>query len=131
VAQQAVQQRAPRKVDGERRGQAVKRLGRVLGRRHHEQRVPQPVAARRTARGAGHRGGVRVDADHERVGLLGGRGEHGPAVAGAEVDRYAAVPAGEVYDLADVDLVEGAASNDAEHSPSLSGPAVPQLRQRC
>jgi hypothetical protein len=49
------------------------------------------------------------------------------AVAGAEVDRYAAIAADEVYDLADVELLKSAASNHPEHAPSLSGPGVPQL----
>lgn len=68
VAEDAAKQRSPRKVDGERRGQAVQRSGRMLGRRYCEQRVRRRAAARRPLRGFAHAGGVRVDADHERVG---------------------------------------------------------------
>jgi hypothetical protein len=62
----------------------------VLGGRHHEQGVRHPTA-RRSARGHGHRGGVGVGADDERIGALGRYGQHLAAIAGSQVERYPGV----------------------------------------
>lgn len=114
VAEDASQQRRPRKVDGERPRQAVPRSRRVLGGRHHEQRVRHPTA-RRSARGLGHRGGVGVDADDERIGALGRCGQHLAAIAGSQVERYPVVGGRKALDVAVVDLVDAAPSNYTEH----------------
>ena len=87
VTEDAAQQGPPREVHRERRGQPAQRLRRVLGRRDDEERVRDGAPAQRAARGMGHRGGVRVEADYERVMALGRGVQHVATVARAEVDR--------------------------------------------
>jgi hypothetical protein len=78
-------------VHRERCGQPAQRLRRVLGRCDDEERVRQAAAPLRAARGVRHRGGVCVEADHERLGALGRGVRDVAAVAGAEIDRDAGV----------------------------------------
>jgi hypothetical protein len=106
-------------VDGHRRRPSVQRLRRVLGRGDREQRVGQRAAAQRLARRGGHRGRARVDADHERVRVRGGRGQDVAAVARAEVDRDPRMARSEPVESAVVALEEGAALQRAEHAPKV------------
>jgi len=124
AAEDAVQQRSPREVDAEGRGQPAQRLGRVLRRRYDEQRVWQRASARRLPRGLVHRRRVRIEADHERVRTLRRGGQHATSVAGTEVHLYASEAARQASDEACVDLVDAAASNDPEHGPDFTGPGA-------
>ena len=128
AAEDAAQQRSPREVDGERGGEAVERLRRVLRRGDGEDGVRQRVPSRGAAGGLRHAGGTRVEADHERVRARGSGGEHEAPVARSEVDRHvrAAIRAGG-SDLAEVELVDPAAADDAEHDGG-TGPARPAAR---
>jgi hypothetical protein len=121
AAEHAAQERRPREVDGHRRRPPVQRSRRVLGRGDREQRVGEGAAARRTARGGGHRGRARVDADHERVRARGGRGQHVAAVTRAEVDRDPRMARGEPVESAVVALEEGAALQRADHAGTVPG----------
>ncbi|HEX2126094.1 MAG TPA: hypothetical protein VHF45_05985, partial [Thermoleophilaceae bacterium] len=71
----------------------------MLSRRDEEQRVRQRAAASGPPRRHGHGGRVRIDADDERVRALGRRGQHVPAITGAEVDRYAGTSLGEASEV--------------------------------
>jgi fermentation-respiration switch protein FrsA (DUF1100 family) len=92
----------------------------MLGRRDHEQRVRQRAAASGAPRRRSHGGRVRVDADDERVRALGRRGQHVPAVTGAEVDRNAGVSRGEASEVAGAELLNLAPSDHPDHAPSLA-----------
>lgn len=83
IAQNASKQRTPRKVHRQRRGQATQRLRRVLGRSDNEQRVRQASSPSRSSRGLRHRGCAGIYPDDQCLGLVGRRGQHVPAVAGA------------------------------------------------
>jgi hypothetical protein len=91
----------------------------MLGRRDEEQRVRQRAAASGPPRRRGHGGRVRVDADDERVGALGRRLQHVPAVTGAEVDRYAGISPGEASEVAGAELLNLAPSDHPNHARSL------------
>lgn len=113
VAEDAAQQRAPREVDGQRPGDALQRLRRVLGGRDDEQRVRESAAASGAARGLGHAGGAGVDADDERLRMGGGGSQDAAAVTGAEIDRDPGVAGGECFESADVELEQAAALDNA------------------
>lgn len=113
VAEDAAQQRAPREVDGQRSGDALERLRRVLGGRDDEQRVGKRGAAGGPARGLGHAGRVGVDSDDERAGVRGGGPQDAAAVTGAEIDRDPGVAGGECFESADVELEQAAALDNA------------------
>ena len=121
LAEHAAQQRAPGEVHGQRAGDAVQRLRRVLGGRHGEQRVGQRATASGAARGLGHAGGTGVDADDERLRMGGGGSQDAAAVTGAEIDRDPGVPGGELFESADVELEQAPALDDAQHAPSFPG----------
>jgi hypothetical protein len=80
---------------------------------HDEQRVRQLVSPRGFARRLGHARRVGVDADYEGVGALGGRAQHMPCVAGAQVDGDLGVLGCLGSGLAVVPLVERAALDGA------------------
>jgi hypothetical protein len=82
-----------------------------------------------TPRGLGHRARVRVDPQDERVGLRRGHGEDGTAVAGAEVDDDPAMSPGQAGELADVDLGDAPAADDA-HARSMPDDRHRPLRTR-
>lgn len=127
AAEDAPQQRSPGEVDRERSGQAAQRLRRVLGGRDYEERVRQPVAAHGAAGCVGHRGGARVQADHERVWPLGRGAQHEAAVARSEVNGNLGVLRGEASDVADVVLVDPAAPNHAKHGRSVGASGSPPM----
>jgi hypothetical protein len=106
-------------VDREHVRKTEEGLRRVLGGGDREQRVRECRAARRATGSLGHARGVRVEADHERVGIGSRRGQDVASVAGAEVDRDAAVARRQRLESADVDFVELAPAEHSEHEPSL------------
>jgi hypothetical protein len=85
----------------------------MLSRGDDEQRVAK-VAAYRLAGRPGHRSGIRIDADYERVRSLGSRGEGCASVAGAEVYRDARVLSEEASEVAGVEVADAATPDDAE-----------------
>jgi hypothetical protein len=120
--QQAAQQRAPGKVDGDPVGQAVQPGREGLGGRDHEAGVGQAAApgpAGSAPGRLGHGGRAGVDPDHQPVGLGGGSHEHEPAVAGAEVEGDRPAAGGQVMELADVHVL-GALAGHHAHRKVLS-----------
>lgn len=91
----------------------------MLGRSYHEQRVRERAAPRGAPRRRGRGGRVRIDADDERVRALGRRGQHVPAVTGAEVDRYAGISLSDASEVAGAELLNSAPSDDPDHALSL------------
>jgi hypothetical protein len=93
----------------------------LLGRRDHEERVGKRAAAGRASRRVGHGGRVRVETDHERVGARRGGREDGSTVAGPEIESYPVVALGATFGLADVDVLNVTAGDNAEHRSKCSG----------
>lgn len=115
VAEDAPQERSPRKVHGQRVRETMQDLRRVLGRRHDEQDVRQ-VAPRRSARGVGHCGRIRIHTDEEGVRALRRGGEHGAAVTRPQVERHLGMATRQASDVVRMKLVDAAASHHAERS---------------
>lgn len=120
IAQDAPQQRSPRKMHGQRRGQATQCLRWVLGRCDDEERVRQAAFPSRAARRPGHRRCAGVYPDDQRVRLLGRHGQHMFAVTSAKIDGYATITVGEASKMAGVELVDAVSSNHAEHDTTLT-----------
>jgi hypothetical protein len=74
-----------------------------------------------------HRASVRVEADHERVWPLGRGAQREAAVAGSEVNGNLGVLRGEASDVADVVLVDPAASSHAKHGRSVGASGSPPM----
>ena len=124
AAEHAAEQRCPGEVDRQGLDRAAKHLRWVLGVRGDEQRVWQGGAARRSTRGDGHRRGICVDADDERVGPPRRRGQHRAAVSGAEVDHHLGVALCQTSEVIRIELVEASTTNHAKlaHDISSRGP---------
>ena len=80
-----------------------------------EERVAETAAVGASG-GLGHRGRGGIETDDQGVGRGRGASQHGPAVAGAEVDDHPLGAGDPVGDLADVD-VGGSAADDVSHGP--------------
>ena len=108
------EQRAPGKVDRQLIRDPEELERRSLRGRDDEERVGNAATRRRPRRPPrrlGHRRGVRVDSDDERLGL-GPRPRHDrPTVAGAEVDDDPVGSGDPLSELADVHLCDAAAGH--------------------
>jgi hypothetical protein len=90
----------------------------VLGCGHNEQGIRQPTTYR-PPRGVRHARGVRVDTDDERFRALGSSREHVASVPGTQVKGDPDVSLLKASELADVELVKLAATNDPKHAPRI------------
>ena len=120
-AERTPEQRGPREPDRhsirdarQLRWQALDAGGQEPGPPGRRIRMPPSGSPRRF----GHRARVRIDTEDERLGICQDLGQHGPAVAGPEVDDDPAVPPGQVEDLADVHLGD-APAGDGMHGWSM------------
>ena len=66
--------------------------------------------------------GRGVHAEDQAGGLRACPGEHGPAVAGTEIDDHPVGPGDQVRDLADVDVEDVAADHLSHGRQSTLGP---------
>ena len=117
--QAALEERAPGKPNGHElcgRGEHGRR-GLCGGEDEADVRATAlPRRAGCPSRGFGHRGRIRIQAEHQRLWLQRRALEDGPAVPGPDVHRHPGGPSDEVGDLADIHLGDPAANDEASHA---------------
>jgi hypothetical protein len=118
AAEEAVKERSPREVHRQRLRQTAERLRRMLGCRYEEERVRQAPGC--TPGRSGHGSRVRIDAENEGVGTLCCRSQYDAAVTRAEVERHFGVTFRQASEVRRFELVDGAATNDAEHAERVT-----------
>jgi len=122
--ERATQQRAPREPHRHAVRETLELSRQTLDAGRKE---PRPLVtgigatARQPARGLGHRPGIRVDPEDERVGVRDDLGQDGTPVTGPEVDDDPAMSPGLIDDLPDVHLGD-APADDRMHRRSMREP---------
>jgi hypothetical protein len=109
-------------VDRDAFGETVKLGGEGLERGYDKSGVGLAATSCGSGRSAGslrHAVGVRVDAEHESLGVRGRVSQHEPAVTGSQVHRRRGVRRDEIGQLTDVHLGQ-ASSGQHAHGPMIA-----------